>query len=98
MGQEKGTVMQTSPSYLSISLEVIVSGRALTPRSIVVRSICNSWDWLSFNISIGNLQRKGFGPRVIFVRYMFNSESCPEFHLYISRERQFSPAEAYPKI
>jgi hypothetical protein len=35
--------------YLS---EVIVSGRALTPRSIVVRITYNSEDWLSFNISI----------------------------------------------
>jgi len=56
MGQEKGTVMQTSPSYLSISLEVIVSGRALTPRSIVVRTIYTAEGRPTFCIYKKNLK------------------------------------------
>ena len=42
---------------------------------VFVRRIWNPENGLSFNISIGNHQRKGFGARFVLVRGTFTSES-----------------------
>jgi len=65
------------------NIEFLVRGEVGFKKSIFVRIICNSEGWLSFNISIGNRQRKGFGLRTNVVRDMCNPESRPSVqHLY----------------
>ena len=67
--------MQTSPSYLSISLEVIVSGRALTPRSIVVRTIYTAEGRPTFCIYKSNLTITSAIRRSTFRKHTLNEEA-----------------------
>ncbi|MBW1743495.1 MAG: hypothetical protein JRJ47_08730 [Deltaproteobacteria bacterium] len=57
--------------------------------TLFVRTMLNPENRLSFNISICNRQRKGFGLRTNVVRDMCNSEGWPALHIYI-RNMAFS--------